>query len=421
MVDYSKWNHIEVSDDEDDTHPNIDTPSLFRWRHQARVDRMDKQETERATMDAKLAKNREQMQKLDKEMASAGDGKKKELKAKKVALKKEKESLEGEDSKLKKDERLTPWNVDTLSQPGFEKSVINKTPEPAPQPESEDAWVDGYSNFVKKNMKEMKQFAMFSRHEDSERFLKDHNYLVCDHGANFLSIWCVDLCVEEKRSLMERVSRQVIVLQYILQLAKSLNADPRGCTGPFYSKFKVADKEYQAAYEDEVRSFIERVEGRAQARLEAAVKEHEEEERQKRLGPGGLDPVDVFETLPAVLQKCFEEKDIAGLQVAMSSLPKEEAAHHLKRCIDSGMWVPGGGDAAEGGEEEEETYDEVGPAEGDENQDGASAAAAVSDGNEGGAAAAEAAGNSEEGTSAAAEAAGNSEEAAATAATEASS
>ena len=29
-----------MSDDEDDTHPNIDTPSLFRWRHQARLDRM---------------------------------------------------------------------------------------------------------------------------------------------------------------------------------------------------------------------------------------------------------------------------------------------------------------------------------------------------------------------------------------------
>lgn len=36
MVDYSVWDHIEVSDDEDETHPNIDTASLFRWRHQVR-------------------------------------------------------------------------------------------------------------------------------------------------------------------------------------------------------------------------------------------------------------------------------------------------------------------------------------------------------------------------------------------------
>jgi hypothetical protein len=36
-----------VSDDEDDTHPNIDTPSLFRWRHQARVERQTEAEKEK--------------------------------------------------------------------------------------------------------------------------------------------------------------------------------------------------------------------------------------------------------------------------------------------------------------------------------------------------------------------------------------
>lgn len=30
------------------------------------------------------------------------------------------------------------------------------------------------------------------------------------------------------------------------------------------------------------------------------MKEYEEEERQKRLGPGGLDPVEVYESLPLV-------------------------------------------------------------------------------------------------------------------------
>ena len=45
-LDYSKWDNIEVSDDEDDTHPNVDTPSLFRWRHQARLDRMKERENE---------------------------------------------------------------------------------------------------------------------------------------------------------------------------------------------------------------------------------------------------------------------------------------------------------------------------------------------------------------------------------------
>ena len=36
-----------MSDDEDDTHPNIDTPSLFPWRHAARVQRTKEHEEEK--------------------------------------------------------------------------------------------------------------------------------------------------------------------------------------------------------------------------------------------------------------------------------------------------------------------------------------------------------------------------------------
>ena len=64
-LDYSKWDKIEVSDDEDDTHPNVDTPSLFRWRHQARVERESSLRDKRINIDkegdklkAKLAKSK---------------------------------------------------------------------------------------------------------------------------------------------------------------------------------------------------------------------------------------------------------------------------------------------------------------------------------------------------------------------------
>lgn len=44
---------LKISDDEDDTHPNIDTPSLFRWRHQARVERMAESEKEKEELKTK--------------------------------------------------------------------------------------------------------------------------------------------------------------------------------------------------------------------------------------------------------------------------------------------------------------------------------------------------------------------------------
>ena len=38
---------FQISDDEDDTHPNIDTPSLFKWRHEARLQRMEEFEQQK--------------------------------------------------------------------------------------------------------------------------------------------------------------------------------------------------------------------------------------------------------------------------------------------------------------------------------------------------------------------------------------
>ena len=69
------------------------------------------------------------------------------------------------------------------------------------------------------------------------------------------------------------------------------------------------------------------------------------------------------------LQECFEKKDIPMLQEAITKLSKEDAEYHLKRCVDSGLWVPGGGDDSDstpgagndlpGEEEQEEVYEQV--------------------------------------------------------------
>ena len=58
------------------------------------------------------------------------------------------------------------------------------------------------------------------------------------------------------------------------------------------------------------------------------------------------------------LQKCFESKDIALLQKTITELPEEEARYHMKRCVESGLWVPEANKAPEGATEEE-VYEEV--------------------------------------------------------------
>jgi len=63
---------------------------------------------------------------------------------------------------------------------------------------------------------------------------------------------------------------------------------------------KTADEQYKQGFFDELQAFRERVKTRAKQKVEDAVKQYEEEERQKRLGPGGLDPIEVMESLPKV-------------------------------------------------------------------------------------------------------------------------
>ncbi|XP_068584162.1 hsp90 co-chaperone Cdc37 [Cebidichthys violaceus] len=363
-IDYSVWDHIEVSDDEDDTHPNIDTPSLFRWRHQARVERME--DFEKKGEDLKKAhvecrrKLLEAQKKIQELSISSTDDAKAELsrvQAEEKKLKKEERDWEKKSAEHNREEKKMPWNVDTLSKEGFSKSVVNITPDSAEATEEEKE--RKHKTFVEKNEKQIKHFGMMRRWDDSQKYLSDNPDLVCEETANYLVIMCIDLEVEEKHSLMEQVAHQTIVMQFILELAKSLKVDPRGCFRQFFAKIKTADQQYQDAFNDELESFKERVRGRAKIRIEKAMKEYEEEERQKRLGPGGLDPVDVYESLPAEMQKCFDDKNIQMLQDVISKMDPTEAKVHMKKCIESGLWVPNS--KTDDGDEKEEDgpYEEV--------------------------------------------------------------
>lgn len=357
MVDYSVWDHIEVSDDEDETHPNIDTASLFRWRHQARVERMEQFQKEKEELDRgcreckrKVAECQRKLRELEVAEGS-GQAELERLRAEAQQLRKEERSWEQKLEDMRKKEKGMPWNVDTLSKDGFSKSMVNTKPEKAEE-DSEEAREQKHKTFVEKYEKQIKHFGMLHRWDDSQKYLSDNAHLVCEETANYLVIWCIDLEVEEKCALMEQVAHQTMVMQFILELAKSLKVDPRACFRQFFTKIKTADQQYMEGFKYELEAFKERVRGRAKLRIEKAMKEYEEEERKKRLGPGGLDPVEVYESLPEELQKCFDVKDVQMLQDAISKMDPTDAKYHMQRCIDSGLWVPNSksGEAKEGEE-----------------------------------------------------------------------
>ncbi|KAF7257065.1 hypothetical protein EG68_07060 [Paragonimus skrjabini miyazakii] len=345
-LDYSKWDHIEVSDDEDDTHPNIDTPSLFRWRHQARLERDEAWRKEKAEFEASykafLQKYNTCQQKLA-EAKQSNSADLPELMEQMKQLEKEDQEWQPKVEEFKKKDRLRPWNIDTICREGKSKTIINsaalKHEEAPPTDDSEEAAINRLKDFVNKHNKDIRRFGLFQKPLDSQNCLLENPFLVCEETANQLVLWCIDLAMEEKFELMNHVSHQCIVMQFMLELAKSLKCDPRACIRPFFAKFMNPEPEYQKAFDDELTAFRERIRARAKVRLEEAMAKLEEEEREKRLGPGGLDPIEVFDSLPAALQECFEKKDVERLKTVLCKMDPKDAEYHMKRCVDSGLWV----------------------------------------------------------------------------------
>ncbi|VEL13284.1 unnamed protein product [Protopolystoma xenopodis] len=361
-LNYSKWDHIEVSDDEDDTHPNIDTPSLFRWRHQARVERDAQWNKEKIEFETGLKEHLGKYEKAERALNEALKSGSRDL----AKYKKDMEKMEEENElwkvkqeEWKKKEKLRPWNIDTICHEGKSKTFINSAKLKFEKPEKEDdeTAIQRLKDFVDKHRKLIRQFGLFSKPADSQKFLSEHPYLVCDETANQLVLLCIDLAVEEKFDLMNHVSHQCIIMQFMLELAKSLKVDPRAVIRLFFAKFLDPEPEYKKAFEDELEAFRQRIRARANVRIEEAMAKLEEEEKMQRLGPGGLDPVEVFESLPKELQTCFETKDVSLLTQTIMKMDPKDAEYHMKRCIDSGLWVENAskmGDDNEAGQKDSE-------------------------------------------------------------------
>ncbi|XP_077574722.1 hsp90 co-chaperone Cdc37-like isoform X2 [Stigmatopora nigra] len=261
-----------------------------------------------------------------------------EVRAEVEKMRQDKKQFEKMLDQHKHEEKRLPWNVDTINKEGFSKSIVNMKAEKAPQNKpGED------EKFVEKHAKEIRHFGMLRRYDDSQKYLSDNPHLVCDETANRLVAICIDYELDEKHGLMEQVAHQAIVMQSILNLGRALKVDPRGCFRHFFLTMKSADRSDRDALERELESLKERVRNCAMMTMEEAREELEEEEKEekfRRLGPGGLDPVQVYESLPKDMQRSFQEKNVEMLREAVAKLHPDEGKYHLARCVDSGLWVP---------------------------------------------------------------------------------
>lgn len=98
-------------------------------------------------------------------------------------------------------------------------------------------------------------------------------------------------------------------------------------------RIQQAEPEYKKAFQDELDGFKDRVTKRAKQKMEELIKEAEEEERQERLGPGGLDPIEVMESLPEVCSVILHMEDCFSWRMIETST-KIQKPFHVVNWLD---------------------------------------------------------------------------------------
>ena len=438
--DYSKWDNIELSDDEEDCHPNIEKESWFRLKHRTRVEREEREEADKKRIHAEIQANKVrivELQRTLKELECNDDsddeledveglraeleelnGKNAEHEAQleyyekhkkwnvdnmctvsadrtivssKVESKfdvasgyaigdenlpkierasvqedndeedKEVEEVVVEEVKPVKDEKKDKSSkgaveIDTKSKPIVSKSSSSKTTQPSPSgpvkyPKAEGAILE-YPAFVDKYETLLEKWMTIKDLDKCKEFLLLHgDILLQENAASYLLLASLEDEMNGFHEKMLLTCRQSQLLTHIAELAKTMQKHPGNVILPFFARLQ--QKEPYENFMEAVTNFVDKVrqraivkkkeidEERARERAEASEVDLESLPKEQRLGPGGLDPVEVFETLPQMMQQAFEERDTEMLKRALMELSEEEATMHMDRCVKSGLWNQG--------------------------------------------------------------------------------
>ena len=212
-----------------------------------------------------------------------------------------------------------------------------------------ESFADGYEAFLEANKAILLEYAAIEEEDEkSEQFVLANTQLLSEHATGYYLLHCINLQAEGKTREMRKMARQYLLLTYVCDLAKSMpGRDARDAIKPLFRKM-LTNVQAAQAFDEHLEKYIAHVKTRAEVKKQEMAEGEGEEEyvalkKGEHIGPGGLDPAEVFETLPTVLQEAFGERDVEALKTALATLEVEDAQYHMQRCIDSGLWDPAGG------------------------------------------------------------------------------
>ena len=236
-------------------------------------------------------------------------------------------------------------------------AVVGPSPPNRPAPpnptevDSDPNFVYSYHEFTEKYADLVEEFMTLKTFDQSKDFLLKHgSILLQEHASNYLLLASLEDEMNGYRDKMKQTAKQSQIVTNIAELAKSWNTHPGNVITPFFQRLQ--QREFIEGFLSGLDVFIQKIISRAVTKkmeMDQAQSSGVEKEgvdlgqipKEERLGPGGLDPLEVIETLPEEMQRAFESRDVEQLKQALLNLDQKDAEYHMKRCVASGLWQSG--------------------------------------------------------------------------------
>ena len=209
--------------------------------------------------------------------------------------------------------------------------------------------METYHEFTEKYAHVVEEFMALPDLARSKAFLlQNADIILQENSSNYLLLASLEDEMNGYRDKMKRTARQAQIVSNIAELAKTMHTHPGNVIQPFFARLE--QRQYLEEFLHGVQVFVDKIIKRAvtkKAEMDAQRGVAQDESsrdladvpREDRLGPGGLDPLEVIETLPQSMVDAFESRDVEQLKQALMQLDPEDAQRHMDRCIASGLWV----------------------------------------------------------------------------------
>lgn len=319
--DYSKFDKIEDSDDEEAHHPNLDRGLNQRVIRISRDRKEDEIDTQKSELEA--AGRIEEAEKL---------------------------------------ERQRPLHVGNMGRVVEERTIINSAHGVQDRlvKDGEEFPIDDLEGFTKDNEALLKEFIEADWDQSRELCVKHGDALTGECVDGWFLLQALEQADKGKDKQVEKIVTQGQIPSQIRQLASAMKRPPRDLVHRFFDRMQT--EEGKKAFKDGVDNMYKHIQARAKARKEEKLKAQEaklmssdsdaarsakplveimydmQPAARKSLAPKGIDPVKVYEALPEPMKLAFKDSSVDLLKEAAEKMEVEVFEREFKKCIDSGLW-----------------------------------------------------------------------------------